>query len=226
MTSAREPRRVVVTGLGAISPVGHSAGEAWKNVIAGVSGIAPIASFDTADFPVKIAAEGRGVDPARYFDEKLRGEVERAVRYKRSMALIMVDLDDFKSINEAAGHPQGDAVLAELGSILRKQSRQIDIVSRYGGDEFALILPETGLENAVLHADRIRDLVAAKPFPNRQDPAKPFRVTLSMGVADVDGDRRTAEATLDAADRACFLAKRGGKNRVKSVRDLGEGGAA
>ena len=163
-----------------------------------------------------------GVHNRRYFDEKLGAEVERAVRYKREMALVMIDLDDFKKINDdpRGGHMQGDDVLREIGLILRKQSRQIDMICRYGGDEFTLILPETGLANAVRHADRLREIIAAKVFPNRLDPQHPFRLTASLGVAGVDARRDTPPAVLEAADKAAFLAKREGKNRVKSSEDL------
>jgi diguanylate cyclase (GGDEF)-like protein/PAS domain S-box-containing protein len=163
-----------------------------------------------------------GVHNRRYFDEKLLAEVERAVRYKREMTLVMIDLDDFKRINDdpRGGHMQGDDVLREIGLILRKQSRQIDMVCRYGGDEFTLILPETGLANAVRHADRLREIIAAKAFANRLDPQRPFRLTASLGVADVDARRCTSETVLGAADQAAFLAKREGKNRVKSSEDL------
>ncbi len=163
-----------------------------------------------------------GVHNRRYFDEKLGAEVERAVRYKREMALVMIDLDDFKQVNDdpRGGHMQGDDVLREIGAILRKQSRQIDMICRYGGDEFTLILPETGLANAVRHADRLREIIAAKVFVNRLDPQRPFRLTASIGVAEVDAQCGTPEAVLAAADKGAFLAKREGKNRVKSSKDL------
>lgn len=163
-----------------------------------------------------------GAHNRRYFDEKLQAEVERAVRYKREMSLVMIDLDDFKRINDdpKGGHPQGDQVLRELGSLLRKQSRQIDIVCRYGGDEFVLILPETSLANAVLHADRLREQMAAKAFTNLHPGGAPYRLTTSIGVAEVDAEHTTHQAVLDAADKAAFLAKRQGKNRVRSMRDL------
>ena len=152
----------------------------------------------------------------RYFDEKLAVETERAVRYKRSMALVMLDLDDFKRINDDPrhGHPQGDSVLRELGALLRKQSRQIDIVCRYGGEEFGLILPETSLENAAHHAERLRVALEARPFANLRDPGSPLTVTASFGVSAVDASVQTPAAVLQAADQACFAAKRAGKNKV------------
>lgn len=156
----------------------------------------------------------------RHLDEKLGAEVERAVRYRRSLSLVLLDLDDFKRVNDTGGHAQGDAVLAEIGLFLRSQSRTIDIVARYGGEEFALILPETGLENAVLHAERLREACAKLPFANLRTPAAPLRVTASFGVAEVDQAHATVEALLRAADEACYLAKHAGKNRVCAMSDI------
>ncbi|GEM_PF-5948854 len=152
----------------------------------------------------------------RHFDEKLAVETERAVRYKRDMALVLLDLDNFKRINDDPryGHPQGDSVLRELGALLRKQSRQIDIVCRYGGEEFGLILPETSLENATRHAERLRVALEAKTFSNLREPLKPLTVTASFGVSAVDPGHATPAAVLQAADQACYTAKRAGKNRV------------
>ena len=157
-----------------------------------------------------------GLHNRRYFDEKLAVEVERAVRYKRSMTLVLIDLDDFKKVNDTYGHPQGDAVLAEIGALLTKQSRHIDIVSRYGGEEFGLILPETGLANAVLHADRLRETIAGRSFANLRRPEKPLHLTASFGVAEVDAEYGSPETVLNAADSACYAAKHAGKNRVSS----------
>ena len=158
----------------------------------------------------------------RFFDERLVAEVERAVRYKRELTLVMIDLDDFKIVNDdpQGGHMQGDEVLREIGDLLRKESRQIDIVCRYGGDEFSLILPETGLVNGARHADRLREMIAAQEFHYRQNAERSFHFTISVGVAAVGPGHQTPEAILEAADRAAFLAKREGKNRVKVAENL------
>ena len=149
------------------------------------------------------------------FRELLRLEGERVKRYGDSVALIMLDLDDFKSINDTFGHPQGDAVLKEVARVLRESCREIDTPVRYGGDELAVILPRTPLDGAFAIGERVR-LAIAKHTIARPDGGGFIRVTASVGVsASVTGDQ---EALISDADRALYRAKRDGKNRTAKGR--------
>ena len=108
-----------------------------------------------------------GLHNRRYFDEVLDREVSRALRYGRSLALILIDLDDLKAINDRVGHLGGDAVLAELGERVREALRSTDIACRIGGDEFAVILPESALEDARQLYDRLQAAIGARPLTRR-----------------------------------------------------------
>lgn len=151
-----------------------------------------------------------GIWNRRYFQMRFEQEMERSARFGRPFSLVICDVDDFKSINDRFGHPQGDSVLIELAARLRSGIRDIDVFARYGGEEFVLILPETDAEGAFQLGDKIRRTVAATPFGER----RPVEVTISVGVAcfpEHGSDERSLEA---AADAALYEAKTLGKNRV------------
>jgi diguanylate cyclase (GGDEF)-like protein len=152
-----------------------------------------------------------GLANRRMFDEELALEWRRADRVGDSLALILLDLDDFKNVNDANGHQAGDAVLRQVGEVLGAGVRQVDLAGRYGGEEFAVIVPETDLAGAVLLAERLRvDLAQARiEIPG----GVPLRVSASFGVA-VKGELGSAEELIAAADEALYEAKRAGKNRV------------
>jgi diguanylate cyclase (GGDEF)-like protein/PAS domain S-box-containing protein len=164
-----------------------------------------------------IVDELTGVFNRRHFVAKLVDEVQRARRYGRDLSLMMIDLDNFKAVNDTHGHKQGDSVLAEVGKVLRGQTRGIDILCRYGGDEFALLLPETPRDKAAAKAEQLREAVRRHPFVNLADPAKPFALTLSLGVTSLRPEWTTDEAILHAADEALYTAKREGRDRVSVV---------
>jgi diguanylate cyclase (GGDEF)-like protein len=145
------------------------------------------------------------------FQELLRTEIEQVRRYHHSVGLIMLDLDNFKSINDRYGHPQGDVVLKHVARILRESSRDADAPARYGGEELALILPHTDLEGAHAIAERVRAAIAAVRIP-RIDGEGVLQITASLGVAaSTEGDKDTLIADADAA---LYEAKRQGKNRT------------
>jgi diguanylate cyclase (GGDEF)-like protein len=156
-----------------------------------------------------------GLSNRRALDDALASEVERAKRFGGTLGLVLIDLDDFKTVNDTHGHPQGDVVLREVARVLRESSREIDHPARYGGEELALVLPGTDLEGAFNLAERVRERIETLHIP-RIDGAGRLRVTASCGVAAVPQTPADEDALVAAADQALYAAKRGGKN--KSVR--------
>ena len=148
----------------------------------------------------------------RSFHTRLQREIERADRYNRPLSLIMLDIDYFKTYNDAHGHPQGDAILAQVAKLLQQTSRSSDVVARYGGEEFALILPETEQASATTLGDRLRKEIERFRFPG-EDRLPSKVLTISVGIAT---HRRfgSKEALIAAADAELYRAKREGRNRV------------
>lgn len=150
----------------------------------------------------------------RFFQERILEEVARSKRYgKTKIVLLMIDIDDFKHINDTYGHPLGDQVLKKIATIMLKGSRVTDIVSRYGGEEFSIILTETEQEGTVTYTERLLQRVAEYDFSS--DKVKvPERITLSIGVSHYPGDADSPAQLIERADQALYKAKRSGKNRV------------
>jgi len=137
--------------------------------------------------------------------------MEQVRRYHHPVGLIMLDIDDFKSINDTYGHPQGDVVLRRVARVVADNSRDADFPARYGGEEMALILPHTDLEGAYAIAERVRTAVEALRIP-RKDEQGTLRITASLGVAaTTDGSK---DELIAHADAALYEAKRQGKNRT------------
>ena len=157
----------------------------------------------------------------RQLELRLTQEQERASRFGERFSLVLVDLDDFKRINDTHGHPIGDAVLVELARRLVDQTREVDLVARFGGEEFALLLPQTELDGARRVAEKIRSEIADRPFGT---DAGDLAVTMSAGVA-CHPHHGTGATLLASADAALYAAKAGGKNRVV-LADLTPPGAA
>jgi diguanylate cyclase (GGDEF)-like protein len=149
----------------------------------------------------------------RYLQEILPREIHRASRYSRSLCLIMIDIDDFKIYNDRNGHIAGDNLLRQLAQLLVKSIRKVDSVFRYGGEEFAILLPETGKESASLVARRLRAKVEQRSFQNA-DVLPKGRLTISLGVAAYPDDARSVKELVVKADQALYQAKHLGKNRV------------
>ncbi len=142
----------------------------------------------------------------RVLFEVLAREIERAGRREAKLTVVFVDLDQFKRINDQHGHQFGDRVLREAAAVIRAGLRTYDIVSRYGGEEFVMVLPDTGAWEGHAVAERIRETVAAKVFTGD------VRITISLGVADL-AKGMDADRLLKAADTAVYRAKRAGRNR-------------
>lgn len=145
--------------------------------------------------------------------ERLKEEVSRSARYHHPMTLLMIDVDHFKRYNDTYGHQQGDELLRILAETLLQNVRQSDVVGRYGGEEFAVVLPETEKESAVILAQRLCEVVANTPFPGYPG-GSPVRCTISIGVASYPDDALSVSELVAAADAALYRAKRYGKNRV------------
>ncbi len=163
-----------------------------------------------------------GLFNRRHMTEALQSEARRAQRHGTSLGIIMVDVDHFKVFNDTYSHEVGDTVLCELGNFLKNYIRQEDIICRYGGEEFVLILPETSLENAFVRAEDLRKKIETSLAIHRQ--GRIYTITVSMGVAAFPVHGRTAEATLSAADSALHQAKKKGRNRVVTAGTAQESG--
>jgi diguanylate cyclase (GGDEF)-like protein len=137
-------------------------------------------------------------------NESLVVEVERGLRYDRPLAAIMIDLDDLKRINDRLGHPTGDTVLKQVAEGIKSQVRKVDIATRYGGDEFLILLPEADVVEATRVANRIYNRIQELPFEGDQP------VSASIGVAELSPDVETPESFLHEVDRALYESKRAG----------------
>jgi len=149
----------------------------------------------------------------RYFRQKLHDEILRAKRYKHPLSLIMTDIDHFKKFNDTYGHQQGDAVLVTTAKIYRKTVRETDIPCRYGGEEFAIILPETDSEGAALTAERLRKEVESYEYPGLK--GEKLKVMISLGVATYPVHAEDVEGLIEKADIALYACKEGGRNCYK-----------
>ncbi|MCD6725851.1 MAG: diguanylate cyclase [Solirubrobacteraceae bacterium] len=157
-----------------------------------------------------------GLANRRAFGERLTLEVDRVSRFPdQALSLLMLDIDDFKLVNDTLGHQVGDKVLCEVAKILRRGARDVDLPVRYGGEEYALIVPGADIEGAVRVAERIRERVASLAMPVRGELDGPVRITLSIGVAQLRPGAPDAASLVAAADGALYRAKRAGKNRVE-----------
>ena len=150
---------------------------------------------------------------SRYLSQVLRRETKRATRSNRPLSLLFIDLDGFKAINDTYGHLCGSRALVEAAGVIRASARETDVVARFGGDEFALVLPDTGVDGAVYVGERIRERLAAHRFLER-DGLK-ISLTASVGVATLPDTAMTAEGLIQAADRAMYWIKDRGKNGIK-----------
>jgi diguanylate cyclase (GGDEF)-like protein len=161
-----------------------------------------------------VTDELTGLFNHRRFQEVMTQEVERARRYDQEMGLIMLDIDNFKRVNDTYGHMQGDMVLREVARVLRQSSREIDEPARYGGEEMAVALPQTDLDGAYRFAERVRSRIEALDLPLLEGDGT-LKVTASFGAASLNrssGDGK--DALVAAADAALYRAKRSGKNRT------------
>jgi diguanylate cyclase (GGDEF)-like protein len=152
---------------------------------------------------------------SRYLNAVLRRETKRASRSGRPLSLLFIDLDGFKAVNDTHGHLCGSRALVEAASVIRSSARETDIVARFGGDEFALVLPDTGSEGAIAVGERIRDRIAACPF--LASSGLNIRLTASVGVATLPDVAASADELVHAADAAMYQVKDRGKNGIQAA---------
>lgn len=154
-----------------------------------------------------------GLTNHRFFQERIREELDRSQRHNRSFSLLMIDVDYFKAFNDKYGHPAGDQALFKLAQILKKATRLADTVSRYGGEEFTMILPETLKPAAMEVAERIRSDMENTVV----DPQSGHVFTFSIGVATYPLDANDAPSLITKADKALYQAKQNGRNKVEGA---------
>ena len=152
----------------------------------------------------------------RYLKSALRREVKRATRFKQPLSLLMVDVDNLKHYNDRNGHVRGSFLLREIAQLFAKQVRSWDLVAKYGGDEFTVILPQTERAGAVTVGERLRAAVEEHTFPL----AAKGSITVSLGIANYPEDGDSVTGLIEASDRALYLAKRNGRNRVEGIERL------
>jgi diguanylate cyclase (GGDEF)-like protein len=159
--------------------------------------------------------EVTGLYNRRFFSIRLEEEVSRYRRFNHPVSVMLIDLDGFKDVNDELGHGAGDQTLRDMADILLKYSRGINVICRYGGDEFAVLLVETSKAGARLYADRIRQVLSSHRFAHGRS------LTASFGIASLPEDvAPAADDLMRAADEALYAAKRAGKNRVSVFEDV------
>jgi len=180
-------------------------------------------AFDYADLVTSSAEYRRratvdaltGLHNFGYFQEHIQREIESARRYDYPLSVLMIDMDHLKIYNDAHGHTAGNIVLKQLGTLLRSNVRKTDIACRFGGEEFAIILPHTGKKDAYLLCDRLRATIEETRFDG-EEVMPAGRITVSSGVATFPDDANNAEDLVTHADEALYAAKRGGRNLVQA----------
>jgi diguanylate cyclase (GGDEF)-like protein len=155
-----------------------------------------------------------GLYNVRQFHSRLDNEIDRAQRFATPLSLVMLDIDKFKSVNDTYGHQQGDRVLVEVARVLRRLSRDVDLPARYGGEEMAVVLPQTDLGGAEQQAERMRSAIEGMQIA-RLDGGGLLQITASFGVASFPGEGPDKTTLIAAADAALYRAKHGGRNRVE-----------
>ncbi|MEP6848755.1 MAG: diguanylate cyclase [Acidobacteriota bacterium] len=154
-----------------------------------------------------------GLMNRRYIETRLSEEIRRSNRHGFPMSFMMLDVDDFKAYNDQFGHPEGDEALKLVGQVIKDTVRGADVASRYGGEEFAILLPQTTAEEAEAIAERIRQTIEGTVFPAR-------RVTVSIGIASISLSINSMRALISASDKALYQAKRSGRNNVQSYGNI------
>lgn len=152
----------------------------------------------------------------RYFQNRLQDEIRRAKRYKTPFAILLIDLDQFKRVNDQFGHMEGDHVLIRLAELIRQTLRETEIIARYGGDEFVVLMTETSFQSAKVAAERVRQMIEENEIPGI-DSESAHKMTVSIGIAGYPESAEDPATIVEMADQALEQAKRSGRNRVQAV---------
>lgn len=206
-------RLIGVLGLGKIKNLGGNE----KRLITMIADLAGV-SFQNCE-RLSSAQHEANTDPLtklynrKYFAEKSLDEVQKAVSYNYPISIFMFDIDHFKKYNDNNGHAEGDYLLKDLSRLLKEHTRGRDVIVRYGGEEFIVLLPNTDNNGAYLYGEKIRSLVESRPFRHREKQPLGF-VSISGGVATFPMDGDTIESIIKAADAALYKAKEAGRNKV------------
>ena len=190
---------------------------AEEQALAGYLAAQMSVAMENVDLHERLSREARmdeltGLANHRQFQEVLASEIERMRRFRRSLSLVMIDIDHFKAVNDTHGHQQGDEVLRHVAAAIRRISRATDTAARYGGEELAVILPDTDLDGAYTAGEQLRRAVEGVRVP--RPGGAPLGVTVSVGVAAVSSAEAGGAALIAAADAALYEGKRGGRNRT------------
>ena len=196
------------------SPFSHHEIELLRNLCAAAAVSIENAELHRTVTRQAVTDERTGLPNDRQLDMSLERELDRSRRFGTSVGFVLLDLDNFKSVNDNYSHAQGNAVLAAVAEVLRKTSRQLDEAARWGGEEFAVLLPQTDLDGAAELAERMREEVERLRVPNLEG-GEDVRITGSFGVACLPANAGSKEGLVHAADIAMYRAKRNGKNRVE-----------
>jgi diguanylate cyclase (GGDEF)-like protein len=205
-------RLIGVIGIGKIKM--HTLNE--ERFLAMIADIAAIAFHNCEHMDVAkeeaIKDALTGLYNRRHFFEKAHEAIQKSKSYGFPLSVFIFDIDNFKHYNDTNGHPQGDALLKEMSSLLKKNIRSTNIIARYGGEEFIVLLQNTNKENAMRYAENIRRLVESHPFPHKEK--QPFGyISLSGGVAEFPPDGKSIHEVIKHADEALYQSKKAGKNR-------------
>jgi diguanylate cyclase (GGDEF)-like protein len=153
-----------------------------------------------------------GTNNRGYFMEQAERELSRAIRYETPLSFLMLDIDFFKQVNDSYGHKVGDMALKKFAEICRQTLREIDVIGRIGGEEFAILLPETALNEATEVAERVRQAIANAKVP--LESGLPLQFTVSIGVTALASHGENIDVLLNRADKALYEAKNSGRNKV------------
>lgn len=220
MTRTGEPDNVL--GAMSICRAGEPFTDSEKDVLQYLIGQASVSveniSLHEQTAQQAVTDELTGLANNRHFRDWLANESARVTRFGGDLSLVLLDIDNFKKVNDTYGHLQGDEVLRVMGKVLRIESRGIDHPARYGGEEFVLALPETPKQGAIEVAERVRQRIA-ESVVDGVDGNDPMSVTASLGVATIPADASEGQALIAAADAALYRAKRTGKNKVVAADD-------
>jgi diguanylate cyclase (GGDEF)-like protein len=205
-------------GVVSIARRGLGFSQSEKDLLEYLTGQA-VVSIENADLHETVQRQAvtdelTGLSNVRSLHSALDREIERSRRFNSPLGLVMLDIDDFKKVNDEFGHQQGDEVLTAVAHVLREHSRDIDVPARYGGEELAVVVPQTDSGGAVQLAERMREAIERLQIA-RFDHGAPLTITASFGVAEIPASARDKSTLIAAADAALYRAKRAGKNRVE-----------